>query len=221
MPANSSGRMYFYLGSQNSKYFDFIEFTVGTDSINVDTTRVDRFGLKLALLAHSHSGQTQEVGEDYATFKESRAATFARFEAFVPGPVQGARHHRRPVRHPLARQRPRVPAGRQVRELLHRLRVRPRRKGRHHRRRLRLRRHAVGQPPAVRRPQPPRRPAAGVRQSNPADFYKAGPANYYAEFWHENAINGKQYGFPYDDDASQSSDISVANPEYMIVAVGW
>ena len=38
---------------------------------------------------------------------------------------------------------------------------------------------------------------------------------------HENAINGKQYGFPYDDDASQSSDISVANPQYMIVAVGW
>ena len=39
--------------------------------------------------------------------------------------------------------------------------------------------------------------------------------------WHENAVNGKQYGFPDDDDAGQSSDISVANPEYMIVAVGW
>ena len=89
MPANSSGRMYFYLGSPNSKYFDFIEFTVGSDSMNVDTTRVDRFGLKLALLAHSHSGQTQEVGEDYATFKESRAATFARFEAFVPSQFKG------------------------------------------------------------------------------------------------------------------------------------
>src|SRR5712691_10378578 len=29
MPANSAGRMYFYLGSPNSSYFDFIEFTVG------------------------------------------------------------------------------------------------------------------------------------------------------------------------------------------------
>jgi Beta-1,3-glucanase len=58
-------------------------------------------------------------------------------------------------------------------------------------------------------------------QSNPANFYKAGPANYYAQFWHDNAINGKQYGFPYDDDSNQSSDISVASPEYMIVAVGW
>ena len=38
---------------------------------------------------------------------------------------------------------------------------------------------------------------------------------------HENAINGLQYGFPYDDDAGQSSDISVTNPQYMVVAVGW
>ena len=29
------------------------------------------------------------------------------------------------------------------------------------------------------------------------------------------------HGFPYDDDASQSSDISVARPQYMIVAIGW
>ncbi|HSZ30845.1 MAG TPA: putative Ig domain-containing protein, partial [Pseudonocardiaceae bacterium] len=84
MPANSAGRMYFYLGSPNSKYYDFIEFTVGASSINVDTTRVDRFGLKLALLLHGHDGSNQEVGENYATFQESRSATFARFENSVP-----------------------------------------------------------------------------------------------------------------------------------------
>ena len=53
-------------------------------SINVDTTRVDRFGLKLALLLHGHDGSNQEVGENYATFQESRAATFQRFENSVP-----------------------------------------------------------------------------------------------------------------------------------------
>jgi hypothetical protein len=62
-------------------------------------------------------------------------------------------------------------------------------------------------------------PAA--QQTNPATFYTAGPANYYAWFWHQNAINGLQYGFPYDDDAGQSSDISVTNPQYLVVAVGW
>src|ERR1700753_1528386 len=76
--------MYFYLGSPNGPYFDFIEFTVGTSSINVDTTRVDRFGLKLALLLHGKDGSNQEVGENYATFEESRTATFQRFENFVP-----------------------------------------------------------------------------------------------------------------------------------------
>ena len=58
-------------------------------------------------------------------------------------------------------------------------------------------------------------------QSNPKKFYRAGPANYYAEFWHENAINGLAYGFPYDDYAGQSSDISVTSPKYLVVAVGW
>ena len=38
---------------------------------------------------------------------------------------------------------------------------------------------------------------------------------------HANAINNLQYGFPYDDDAGQSSDISVTNPQYLAVAVGW
>ncbi|HEX4788789.1 MAG TPA: beta-1,3-glucanase family protein, partial [Actinospica sp.] len=58
-------------------------------------------------------------------------------------------------------------------------------------------------------------------QSNTSLFYQTPPANYYAQFWHQNAINGKQYGFPYDDDDGQSSDISVSNPQYMVVAVGW
>jgi hypothetical protein len=95
MPANSSGRMYFYLGAKASKYYDFIEFTVGPGFINVDTTRVDRFGLKLALLVHSHDGSTREIGENYATFRETRAATFRRFKAFVPAPFKEATPPRR------------------------------------------------------------------------------------------------------------------------------
>jgi beta-glucanase (GH16 family) len=221
LPANSSGRMYFYLGSPASKYYDFIEFTVGTDSMNVDTTRVDRFGLKLALLAHSHSGQTQEIGEDYATFKESRAATFARFEAFVPSQFKSLATIDAPYGIPSPGNAPAFQPGGKYANYFTAYAA------------------ANGatadttadvfgcggtlsaNPPlcAALNRHVARRPAS--EQSNPADFYRAGPANYYAEFWHENAINGKQYGFPYDDDASQSSDISVANPQYMIVAVGW
>ena len=72
MPANSAGRMYFYLGSPTSQYYDFIEFTVGRGVFNGNTTRVDGFGLKIAMRLHSHDGTDQEVGENYATFQESR-----------------------------------------------------------------------------------------------------------------------------------------------------
>jgi beta-glucanase (GH16 family) len=221
MPANSAGRMYFYLGSKNSKYFDFIEFTVGSSSINVDTTRVDRFGLKLALLVHSHGGATQEVGENYATFKESRAATFARFKAFVPTPFKGLATINAPYGIPSPGNDPVFQPGGKYASYFTAYAAAhgaagdttaevfgcggtlsanpPLCAG--------LNRHVAQLPVA--------------KQSSPANFYKAGPANYYAQFWHDNAINGKQYGFPYDDDASQSSDLSVTNPQYMIVAVGW
>jgi hypothetical protein len=55
----------------------------------------------------------------------------------------------------------------------------------------------------------------------PSNFYPAAPANYYAKFWHDNAINGLAYGFPYDDVAGQSSFISHGNPQWLEVAVGW
>jgi beta-glucanase (GH16 family) len=221
MPANSSGRMYVYLGSKNSKYFDFIEFTVGGDSMNVDTTRVDRFGLKLALLAHSHSGQTQEVGEDYATFKESRAVTFARFEAFVPSQFKGLATIDAPYGIPSPGNDPAFQPGGKYASYFTAYATA-------HGAKADTTADVFGcggtlsaNPPLCAALNRHVAQLPMSQQENPADFYKAGPANYYAQFWHENAINGKQYGFPYDDDANQSSDLSVANPQYLIVAVGW
>ncbi|MGD0704298.1 MAG: beta-1,3-glucanase family protein [Trebonia sp.] len=221
MPANAAGRMYFYLGSKNSKYYDFIEFTVGPSSINADTTRVDRFGLKLALLVHSHGGSTQEVGEDYATFRETRAATFARFKAFVPAPFKELATINAPYGIPSPGDDPSFQPGGKYASYFTAYAAA----------------HGAaadttadvfgcggtlsGNPPLCAALNRHVAQLPGSRQSSPANFYKAGPANYYAEFWHDNAINGKQYGFPYDDDANQSSDLSVASPEYLIVAVGW
>jgi len=221
MPANSAGRMYFYLGSPTSPYYDFIEFTVGASSINVDTTRVDRFGLKLALLLHGHDGSNQEVGENYATFQESRTATFQRFQNFVPTQFKELATDNAPYGIPSPGNDPAFQTGgayanyftsyaaangdssdstAQIFGCGGTLAVNPPLCAG-------LNRH-VAQLPAA-------------QQSDPTQFYLAAPANYYAEFWHQNAINGKQYGFPYDDDAGQSSDISVTNPQYMVVAVGW
>jgi hypothetical protein len=221
MPANSAGRMYFYLGSPNSQYYDFIEFTVGASSINVDTTRVDRFGLKLAMLLHGHDGSNQEVGENYATFQESRTATFQRFENSVPTEFKELATDQAPYGIPSPGNDPAFQPGgayanyytsyaaaegdttdstAQIFGCGGTLSANPTLCAG-------LNRHVAQLPTA--------------QQSVPANFYLAAPANYYAQFWHQNAINGMQYGFPYDDDAGQSSDISVTNPQYLVVAVGW
>ncbi|TVZ03240.1 coagulation factor 5/8 type domain-containing protein [Trebonia kvetii] len=221
MPANSAGRMYFYLGSPNAPYYDFIEFTVGASSINVDTTRVDRFGLKLALLLHGKDGSNQEVGENYTTFQESRTATFTRFQNAVPTEFKELATDQAPYGIPSPGNDPAFQPGgayasyfssyaaangdsadstAQIFGCGGTLSANPTLCAG-------LNRH-VAQLPAA-------------QQSNPANFYLAAPANYYAQFWHQNAINGLQYGFPYDDDAGQSSDISITNPQYMVVAVGW
>ena len=221
MPANSAGRMYFYLGTPNGPYYDFIEFTVGSTFINVDTTRVDRFGLKLALLVHDHSGNEQEIGENYATFQEGRTATFNRFQSSVPAEFKELATDNAPYGIPSPGNDAAFQAGGAYANYFQAyaaangdtadstpqifgcggtLSGNPQLCAG-------LNRH-VAQLPAA-------------QQSIPANFYLAGPANYYAQFWHQNAINGMQYGFPYDDDAGQSSDISVNNPQYAVVAVGW
>jgi hypothetical protein len=221
MPANSSGRMYFYLGTPNGPYFDFIEFTVGAASINIDTTRVDRFGLKLALLLHAHNGSEQEVGENYATFQESRSATFARFENSVPAEFKELATDDAPYGIPApGNDKAFQPGGPYANYMTGyaaangdtsdstpqifgcggTLAGNPQLCAA-------LNRHVAGETTA--------------QQQNSANYYLAAPANYYAGFWHQNSINNKEYGFAYDDYAGQSSDISVTSPQYCVVAVGW
>ena len=221
MPANSAGRMYFYLGSPNSAYYDFIEFTVGSSSINVDTTRVDRFGLKLALLLHGHDGSNQEVGENYATFQESRSATFARFQNSVPTEFKELATDQAPYGIPSPGNDPAFQPGGAYASYYTSYAASVGDTSDTTAQIFGCGGTLAGNPPlcAGLNRHVAQLPAA--QQSNPANFYLAAPANYYAQFWHQNAINGLQYGFPYDDDAGQSSDISITNPQYMVVAVGW
>lgn len=57
--------------------------------------------------------------------------------------------------------------------------------------------------------------------SNSAAYYPAGPANYYAKFWHDHSIDGLAYGFCYDDVRSKSSLLEHPSPKGLIVTVGW
>jgi hypothetical protein len=220
MPVNTAGRMYFYLGSPNSQYYDFIEFTVGPSVFNGNTTRVDAFGLKLAMRLHAHDGYDVSVGEDLSTFQEDRAVTFQRFTDELPTEFKHLAQIQAPYRIPSPGNSSAFRAGGQYANYFTSYAT------------------SVGVSAATSDifgcaaslANDPGMCAALNRHvahlpqsqwSNPSQYYLAAPANYYSRFWHDHAINRLSYGFPYDDYAEQSSFISHGNPQYLLVAVGW
>jgi hypothetical protein len=210
MPANSSGRMYFHLGSPTSKYADFIEFTVGANQFNGNTTRVDAFVLKIAMRLHAAGGFDEQVGESPKVFAESRAATFARFKAAVPAEfdhlAQGTDKILSPGGDPQFK-----PGGRYAGYFASYTKAASTS-------------DILGCAGALAND--PTMCAALNRHvtdpnSSPSTYYRSAPANFYAKFWHDNAIDGKAYGFPYDDVHSQSTYVSHSDPQYLLVAVGF
>jgi hypothetical protein len=220
MPANSAGRMYFHLGSPNSPYFDFIEFTVGPNVFNGNTTRVDAFGLKLAMRLYTHDGQVVTVGENLETFAEDRAVTFQKFIDAMPPEFKVLAQDTAPYRILSPGNHPSFQPGgvnanyftsyaasvgvtattAEIFGCAGVLAGNPDMCAA-------LNRHVATLPPS--------------QWENEALFYQAPPANYYAKFWHDVAIDGLAYGFPYDDVGGYSSFISYPNPKYLLVAVGW
>ncbi|MDX6209592.1 MAG: hypothetical protein QOE24_1983 [Frankiales bacterium] len=221
MPVNSSGRMYFYLGSPTSQYQDFIEFTIGAAQFNGNTTRVDAWALPLVMHLHNHDGSDQTVGDSYQVFNETRDATFNRFVAAVPAEFKALAQAPYYPTHIIAPgSLPAFQPGganqnymssyasqfgvsattQQIFGCSGTLGADPVNCAN-------ANRHVLGTSTAV--------------QNDPTQYYKSAPANYYAKFWHDNAVNNLAYGFPYDDDAGQSSYISHASPQYLQVAVGW
>ena len=240
MPANSSGRMYFYLCASGdtacasdptqSKYYDFIEHTIGPTTYNGNTTRVDAFGLKIAMRLHCADGFDKAVGEDHATFAEDRTATFQRFTDAVPDAFKSS------VQSPYRIVQPGA-AGFGAGGA-----------------------HAAyynayvdtmwaNNGITIAKPGPngsglgsyPDLSAAIYRHvgdkagtfdkdgkrldktlwDDPTKFYQTEPYDAYARFWHDNAIDGRAYGFPYDDVGGYSTYISHDHPQYMLVAIGW
>jgi hypothetical protein len=220
MPANSSGRMYFHVGSPTSKYADFIEFTVGSDQFNGNTTRVDAFGLKLAMRLHAHDGYDVQVGETQPVFTEDRSVTFQRFANAVPAEFKVLAQTQAPYRIIAPGSDPSFRAGGVNANYF----------------------TAYANSVGVNEPTSNIFGCAGslannptmcaalnrhvatltsAQQADPKNYYLAAPANYYAKFWHDNDISRLAYGFPYDDVDGQSSFVSHAGPQYLLIAVGW
>ena len=54
-----------------------------------------------------------------------------------------------------------------------------------------------------------------------AGYYRQPPCNVYARFWHQHSLDGKAYGFPYDDVNDQSSSLASQDPMEITVTFRW
>jgi glycosyl hydrolase family 64 (putative beta-1,3-glucanase)/ricin-type beta-trefoil lectin protein len=224
MSSCSACRINFYLGSPNSQYHDFIELNSSGTTINADTSRVDAFGLPLAIHLHNSNNTDTVVGEDDQVFSESRTSLFQQFENSVPAPFQQLATVDAPYSIPapgdIAAFQPggadasymtsyaaSVGATETTQEVFG---------------------CSGGGSPSLSGD--PTLCAALNRcvaqfstteQNTPADYYQNSPCNYYSKFWHSVAVNGLQYGFAYDDVNGQSSDFNSGNAQYVQVAIGF
>jgi uncharacterized protein involved in high-affinity Fe2+ transport len=224
MASCGSCRINFYLGSPTSSYHDFIELNSSGTTINADTSRVDAFGLPLAIHLHNSDGSDTVVGEDDQVFAESRTALFTQFENYVPAAFQQLATVNAPYSIPapgdVAAFQPggadasymtsyaaSVGATETTQEVFG---------------------CQGGGSPALNGD--PTLCSALNRcvaqfsttvQNTPSDYYKNAPCNYYSAFWHSVAVNGLQYGFAYDDDNGQSSDFNTTDAQYVQVAIGF
>ncbi|MFI1095243.1 discoidin domain-containing protein [Streptomyces sp. NPDC020917] len=220
MPANSSGRMYFYLGSPASQYYDFIEFTIGPDVFNGNTTRVDAWGLPLAVRLHSHSGQDIQLGDSQDLFTTGRDQVFQEFQNAVPQQFKVLAQTQAPYRIIAPGSDPSFRAGGAnadyftsyansvgVNEPTSNI--------------FGCAGSLAGNPSMCAALNRHTATLPSDQQQDPTKFYSGDPANWYAKFWHDHAIDHLAYGFPYDDVAGQAAYTSMQNPQWMEVAVGW
>jgi glycosyl hydrolase family 64 (putative beta-1,3-glucanase)/carbohydrate binding protein with CBM6 domain len=217
-------RINFYLGSTTSSYTDFIELNSSGQTLNADTSRVNSWGLPLVIHLHNTDGSDTYVGDDYQLFSESRSAVFTQYENYVPAAFQTTATADAPYQilapGSVAAFQPggadasymvsyaaSVGTTETTQEVFG---------------------CAGGGSPALNGD--PTLCAAlnrGVAQDSatvqdtPADYYQAAPFNYYSAFWHSVAINGLQYGFPYDDVDGQSSDFNTSDAQYVQIGIGY
>ena len=224
MTSCNSCRIYFYLGSPTSQYNDFIELNSSGTTINADTSRVDAFGLPLAIHLHNSDGTDTVVGEDDQVFSESRTALFQQFENAVPAAFQQLATVDAPYSIPSPTDVAAFQPGGADANYMTAYAA------------------SVGATETTQEVfgcQGGGTPAlngnaslcAGLNrcvaqfsttvQNTPSDYYQNAPCNYYSAFWHSVAVNGLAYGFAYDDDNGQSSDFNSTDAQYVQVAIGW
>ena len=224
MTSCGSCRINFYLGSPTSSYHDFIELNSSGTTINADTSRVDAFGLPLAIHLHNSDGSDTVVGEDDQVFAESRTALFTQFQNYVPAAFKQLATVNAPYS---------IPSPTDVAAF------QPGGADASYMTAYAASAGATETTQQVFGCQGGGTPALNgdpslcsalnrcvaqfstTVQNTPSDYYQNAPCNYYSAFWHSVAVNGLAYGFAYDDDNGQSSDFNTTDAQYVQVAIGF
>ncbi len=232
MPANASGRVYFGLGApadpaNPNAYWDYIEHTISPTVWYGNVTRVDGWGIPIALLLRCSDGFEFEMGDDQWLFKTDRTTIFNTYKASVPAEFQQTATLNAPYRIVAPGNCPVFQPGgiyanyytayvNQVWSTWGLTYSKP------------TTQQVFACDGSIREDSPVcaalNRHTALLPQSewnNSSYFYQSAPANYFSQFWHTHGIGGLAYGFPYDDQGDYASYISHAGPQYLIIAIGF
>ncbi len=223
MPANSSGRVNFHLDSPTGKYSDFIEHTISPTAWNGNTTRVDGYGLPVAIRLICGDGTDELLGEKYDIFYKGRDAFFKTYKDEVPAEFYPTADNGAPFR---------IIApgkgdggfgvgqkyGTYFDAYLKELGI----VGATTNQTFACEGNPFGQNAqlagAVNRHVAHLPKAEWLKAEN---FYKQAPANYYAKFFHEVSFQKKAYGFAYDDADGYAAYSSCSKPKYLLIAIGY
>jgi len=225
MPANSSGRVTFHLGTANSRYTDFIEHTINGNPVvwNGNTTRVDAWALPIAIWLHCGDGYNAILGEEYHIFYMNRDSVFSAFKNSVPvefihcatngapykiiapGKGDGGFGANQQYADYMLAYLTEIGHSGPTTEQVFACAGTP--YGNNAQLAGATNRHVAQLPQA--------------QWNDVSNFYRQAPANFYAQFLHANSFQHKCYGFAYDDSANQAAYASHANPKWLIIAIGY
>jgi hypothetical protein len=223
---NASGRLYIMVGYKptypgnmrpRTQAWDFEEHTNGPDNngsiwFHGNTTRVDAYGLPMAYRLHCTNFDTVR-GEQYHVFFQTRQSFFAEYLNEVPkeftdlGLIQAPYRIPNPANGQIGRNgqyadywnKYTAAFGINAQAYLDGIPEPKISAGCH--------RHVMG--------------LSVAEQADDHNYYKEAPCNFYSYFLHRRAIDGRCYGFPYDDYANWSSYIEHGAAQWVAIAVGY
>ena len=189
-------------------YFDFIEFTIDAAGYHGNTTRVDMFGFPIQHRLINNAGNYDKTVGEFES--ETRSGIFSEYQNEVPnefkslGTVQSPYRIVAPIHGSFAAGQPNANyfasySSVSTQDIL---------KG-------------VGGAADPNVCAALNRHVYGTSNTgNPAAYYQAAPANYYAKFWHPHSISGLAYGFCYDDVNQQAAYLEVGDPKGLLIRIG-